>query len=59
MARILEFLRKLFDAFRHVRTGGQTTRTRARRRAARPPRRCETCHQPVHHSADYRDHLDH
>ena len=44
---IIEFLRKLFDAFRHVFTGGKSTKRRAQRRAARPPAKCPTCHQPT------------
>lgn len=56
--RLIEFLRGLVRAFRHVQTGGRTTRTRARVRAARPDRRCGECRQPVPHSHDYRDHLD-
>lgn len=54
-----EFLRRLFAAIRHVRTGGQSTRTAARRRAARPPRLCHECHQPIEHSDDWREHLNH
>lgn len=53
----IEFIRSLVRAIRHVRTGGQSTVQTARRRAAQPARRCSQCHQPVRHSADYRDHL--
>lgn len=55
--RIVEFISRLIDAFRHVRTGGRTTRTRAVRRASAPPRRCPECRQAVQHSPDWRDHL--
>lgn len=55
--KFIQWVQRLVEAFRHVRSGGQTTRTRAVRRAARPPRRCTECHQPVPHSADWRDHL--
>lgn len=55
--RLLLFIRRLVDAVRHVRSGGRTTRTRARARAAAPPRKCPECRQPVEHSPDYRDHL--
>lgn len=57
--KFLEFVRRLFGAIRHVRTGGATTRTTARRRAAAPARRCDSCHQAVRHSEDWRDHLNH
>lgn len=56
---VIEFIRRLIEAIQHVRTGGRTTRSRARSRAARPPRPCPTCHQPVTHSDDWRDHLNH
>ncbi|MGE3414097.1 MAG: hypothetical protein AB7L91_17970 [Dehalococcoidia bacterium] len=56
--RLIEFLRRFVDAVRHVRSGGRTTRARAVRRAAAPPRRCACCGGPVNHSADWRDHLD-
>ncbi|MDN5929503.1 MAG: hypothetical protein L0I24_00295 [Pseudonocardia sp.] len=55
--RIVEFFRRLFTAIQHVRTGGQTTRRRAVRRATRPPQRCTECRQEVPHSSDWRDHL--
>lgn len=55
--KVVDFFRRLIDAFRHVRSGGQTTARRAQRRAAAPPRRCSACHQPVQHSADWQDHL--
>lgn len=57
MTAIVEFLRKLAAAVNHVRTGGKTTRTRARTRAAAPPAKCPRCRQPVPHSPDWRDHL--
>lgn len=52
------FLRRLFQAIGHVRSGGRTTQTRARKRAARP-RICHECHQPIAQSDDWRDHLNH
>lgn len=52
------FFRRIYLAFQHVRTGGQSTKTRARRRAAAPPMKCPTCHQPIKHSDDYRDHIE-
>lgn len=55
---LVEFLRRLFAAIQHVRTGGRTTRRRAVRRASAPLRRCSACHQPVPHSEDWRDHLE-
>jgi hypothetical protein len=55
--RFLKFVRQLLAAFRHVFTSGKSTTTRARKKAARPPRRCTECHQPVQHSEDWRDHL--
>ncbi len=55
--KFLQFIRRLIEAVKHVRSGGQTTVRKARRRATAPPRRCEKCHQPVQHSDDYRDHL--
>jgi len=55
--KFIEWLRKLIEAWRHVRTGGATTRRTAVRRAARPARRCTECHQPVPHSDDWRDHI--
>lgn len=55
--RLITFIRRIADAVRHVRTGGRSTRTRARARAAAPPRRCRCCHQEVHHSSDWRDHI--
>ena len=57
MTFLHRFIRRLIDAIRHVRTGGRTTVTRARARAAAPPRPCRCCGQAVHHSADWRDHL--
>lgn len=57
--RIVRWVRRLVAAFRHVRSGGQTTRTSARREADRPPRVCRECHQPIEHSRDWRDHLGH
>lgn len=54
---IVEFIRRLLDAVRHVRTGGKTTRVRAQRKASAPSARCASCHQPVPHSDDWRDHL--
>ncbi len=57
MHRLIEFFRNLLDAIRHVRTGGQATRTRATRHAARPARRCGECGQKVQHSPDWRDHV--
>lgn len=54
---IIEFLQKLVAAIKHVRSGGKTTRTKARRKAEAPPEKCPTCHQPVPHSADWRDHI--
>ncbi|HLT40329.1 MAG TPA: hypothetical protein VK034_28820 [Enhygromyxa sp.] len=56
--RLLVFFRRLVDAFRHVRTGGESTWSKARARAAAPPRRCPHCQQEVSHSDDWRDHLD-
>jgi hypothetical protein len=56
--RVIEFFRRLIEAFRHVRTGGASTRVAATRRARRAPGRCSTCHQPIQHSQDWRDHLD-
>ena len=53
----LVFLQRLLEAIRHVRTGGASTRARARRRAAAPPKKCRTCGQRLPHSSDYRDHL--
>lgn len=53
----LVLLQRLLEAFRHVRTGGASTRTRARRRAAAPPRKCPTCRRPLPHSTDYHHHL--
>jgi sugar (pentulose or hexulose) kinase len=53
---VLAGLRRLVQAVRHVGTGGQTTRTAAVRRAARPVR-CSACHQPIPQSDDWRDHL--
>ena len=46
MHRFIEFIRRLIDAFRHVRSGGKTTKARAQRRVARPAS-CPTCHQPT------------
>lgn len=57
--RIVEFVRQLVDAIRHVASGGQTTKRRAGRAASKPPRRCTQCHQPVWHSDDWRDHINH
>lgn len=57
--RIVEFIRRLVAAVRHVRTGGASTRTAARKRADRPPRVCRECHQPIEQSRDWRDHLGH
>lgn len=53
----IAFLVRLFEAFRHVRTGGRTTRTKAVRKTAAPPPRCPTCRQPIPRSADWRDHI--
>lgn len=50
--RFIEFLRRIFLAFQHVRTGGKSTRRRARRIASQPPRRCPTCRQVVGHQQD-------
>ena len=55
--RLTVFSRDLARAFRHVATGGASTRARAQRRAARPPMRCSTCRQPLPQSTDWRDHL--
>lgn len=55
--KFLLFVQRLLEAFRHVRTGGATTRRTAVRRAARPARRCTECRQPVPHSDDWRDHI--
>lgn len=55
--RLIVAIRTWLDAFRHVQTGGKTTRTRAVRRATRPPDRCPSCRQPVPHSPDWQDHL--
>lgn len=55
--KVIAFFQRLVEAFKHVKSGGKTTRVKARKQAARPFRRCETCHQQVPHSADYRDHL--
>lgn len=52
-------VRRFAEAVQHVRTGGRTTRQTAVRRATRPPDRCPSCHQPVPHSDDWRDHLNH
>ena len=57
--RIIEGLRRFLGAVRHVRSGGESTRARARSRAERPPRTCRACHQPLVHSTDWRDHLQH
>lgn len=57
--KFLHFIQRLLEAFRHVRSGGKTTRRRARARAAAPPAKCPTCRQPVQHSQDWRDHIDH
>jgi hypothetical protein len=54
---LLMSLLRLVEAFRHVRSKGQTTRRRAVARAARPPDRCPTCRQDVPHSPDWRDHV--
>jgi hypothetical protein len=54
---VVTWIRQLVEAFRHAITGGATTRERAARRAAAPPRKCPTCHQPVPHSPEWRDHL--
>jgi hypothetical protein len=50
-------IRRWGDAFRHVRSGGRTTRVRAIRRASAPPRRCTQCNQPIPHSRHWEDHL--
>lgn len=55
--KVIELIRKFIEAIRHVRSGGRTTVRAARTRAARPPKKCPACHQPVAHSTDYRDHL--
>lgn len=54
---VVEGLRRLVVAIRHVRTGGASTRTQARTRAQAPPRRCSACRQPIPHSDDWRDHI--
>jgi hypothetical protein len=54
---LINLLRRLIASFRHVRSGGASTRRKAARRAALPPRKCPTCRQPVPHSHDYRDHV--
>jgi len=54
---VIEFLRRLVWAARHVRTGGQSTRTAAVRRAAQT-QRCSACRQPIPTSGDWRDHLE-
>ena len=56
--RLILFIRRLIDAFRHVKTGGKSTERRARARAAAPPQRCPECGQEVLHSPDWRDHLE-
>lgn len=56
--RLVLFIQRLAAAFRHVRTGGASTQTAARQKAARPPRRCGECGQPTQHSPDWRDHYD-
>lgn len=55
---LLAAIQRFLDALRHVRTGGATTRRRAVRRAEAPPQKCPSCHQPVKHSPDWRDHLE-
>lgn len=55
--RIVLFFTALLDAIRHVRSGGQTTRTRARTRAAAPGPPCRSCGQPTKNSTDWHDHL--
>ncbi len=57
MHYVIAWIERVLDAFRHVRSGGRTTRRRAVRKAAAPPRRCSECRQPVPHSSDWRDHL--
>lgn len=59
MTNFVMFIRRLIDAFRHVRTGGKTTRRRATARAIRPAERCPACRQPVPHSPHWEDHLEH
>jgi hypothetical protein len=54
---VLKAVRQLVEAFRHAITGGASTRRRATRRAAAPPKPCPTCHRPMPHSGDWRDHL--
>lgn len=58
MMAFLKWLQKILAAFQHVRTGGKSTRTRARRIATRPPRRCHACGQEMKHSTDPRDYQD-
>lgn len=55
--KVIEFLRRLIEAWRHVRSGGRTTRTTATKRATAPPRRCTECRQIVPRSTDWRDHI--
>ena len=54
---VVALIARWFDAVRHVRTGGKTTRSAAVRKAAAPPPRCPHCHQPMKHSTDWRDHI--
>jgi hypothetical protein len=54
---LVALIARWIEAYRHVRSGGRTTRTAAVRKATAPPRRCPTCRQPMPHSADWRDHL--
>lgn len=59
MEQFRQFVLRIIDAFKHVRSGGRTTRTRAVRKAAAPPAKCPTCRREVPHSPDWRDHLNH
>lgn len=52
MQSFIEFIRRMIAAFQHVKTGGKSTKTRARRIASRPPRKCHACGQTVQHNTD-------
>jgi hypothetical protein len=54
---LVALIARWIEALNHVRTGGRTTRTAAVRKAAAAPPRCPSCHQPMKHSTDWRDHL--
>lgn len=56
---VVAAVRKLVDGWRHALTSGASTRRRARGRAEAPPRPCPTCHRPMPHSDDWRDHIGH